>query len=77
MNYDPVCGMKVNNIMDLPRSAYKGGMYYFCCPKCKEIFDRNPEVIISGLQYEFNHSTIKPDKCECEDKVLITHGYRW
>lgn len=76
MDYDPVCGMKLNNIQDLPRTAYKGSMFYFCCPKCKEIFDRNPDTIISGLQYEFSHSITKPDKCDCSHTLIITQGYR-
>lgn len=77
MERDPVCGMKINNIMDLPHTAYKGRMYYFCCPKCKEIFDGNPDAIISGFQFEFSHSVTKPKKCDCDKTSLIIHGYRW
>lgn len=71
MELDPVCGMKLNNILDAPRSAYKGVMHYFCCPKCKSMFDNNPGAYISGMHYEFNYSNPKPDKCDCEDTDLF------
>ena len=76
MERDPVCGMTFNNILDVPRSAYKGAMYYFCCPKCKEMFDKNPETFISGIHFEMNYSAPKPDKCECKDTILNVPGYR-
>ena len=76
MEWDPVCGMKFNNIQDAPRSIYKGSMVYFCCPKCKEMFDKDPETFISGIHFDLNSSAPKPEKCDCEDTILIIHGYR-
>jgi YHS domain-containing protein len=28
--------------------TYKGKTYYFCCPECKPLFDKNPAGIISN-----------------------------
>ncbi|GBD91028.1 YHS domain protein [bacterium BMS3Abin04] len=71
MERDPVCGMELNNILDVPRSAYKGGMIYFCCQKCKEMFDNDPETYIPGMHYELNINKHKPYKCECDNIALI------
>lgn len=76
MTYDNVCGMKLNNIHDLPRSAYRGIMDYFCYHKCKEIFDNNPEVIISGIRYDLHYSKSKPEACQYNEKILISYGHR-
>jgi YHS domain-containing protein len=27
--------------------VYKGKTYYFCCPECKPVFDKNPGKVIS------------------------------
>ncbi|MBZ0179241.1 MAG: YHS domain-containing protein [Melioribacteraceae bacterium] len=70
MELDPVCGMKLSNIFDTPRSAYKGRVIYFCCPKCKGMFDTNPDAYTSGIHFEFSYSNPKPDKCDCNEKVL-------
>ena len=29
------------------KSVYKGKTYYFCCPGCKEPFDKDPEKYIN------------------------------
>ena len=71
MERDPVCGMKLNNILEVPLTAYKGKMVYFCCPHCKELFDNNPETYMSGMHYDLNMSNPKPEKCKCEDIQLI------
>lgn len=71
MERDPVCGMELNNILDVPRSAYQGGMIYFCCSRCKEMFDNDPESYISGMHCELNINKTKPYKCDCDNIVLI------
>ncbi len=71
MERDPVCGMELNNILDVPLSAYKGSVIYFCCPKCKQLFDGDPETYISGMYYELNTQKPKPEKCDCDDIILI------
>jgi Cu+-exporting ATPase len=40
---DPVCGMEVDPAKTPHRTRYRGRTYHFCCPKCKEAFDREPE----------------------------------
>lgn len=44
-DYDPVCKMKVDKSRKPAGgvSTYKGITYYFCNPKCKELFDKTPE----------------------------------
>jgi YHS domain-containing protein len=39
----PVTGEKIASIKDAQgHSTYKGKTYYFCCPSCKPMFDKNP-----------------------------------
>lgn len=41
-----VCPIMHNKIPDVTKAAgksvYKGKTYYFCCPACKPLFDKNP-----------------------------------
>ncbi len=46
MALDPVCKMKVDEKTAKLKSYYKGNTYYFCMPRCKEAFDKNPEKYI-------------------------------
>ena len=39
---DPVCGMEVDE-KKTAKSEYKGKVYYFCCPVCKEAFAKESE----------------------------------
>jgi len=39
---DPICGMTVNAISTKYKSKYAGGMYYFCCDGCKQMFEKDP-----------------------------------
>ncbi len=39
---DPVCGMTVAMASARHRSELPSGTVYFCCPSCKEAFDREP-----------------------------------
>ena len=41
MAIDPVCKMQVDEKTS-PDSKYEGKVYYFCCPSCKGMFDKNP-----------------------------------
>jgi xanthine dehydrogenase accessory factor len=47
---DPVCGMMVETVTARHHSAYNGQEYYFCCPACKRLFERNPQEYL--MQYE-------------------------
>jgi len=40
---DPVCGMSTNVRGAKYRSEYRGASVYFCCARCKQAFDRQPE----------------------------------
>jgi len=40
---DPVCGMIVEIGTARHRSNREGQDYYFCCPACKRLFERNPQ----------------------------------
>ena len=40
---DPVCGMIVEISTARHRSNLDGRDYYFCCPACKRLFERNPQ----------------------------------
>lgn len=39
----PVTGEKIASVKDaVGSSTYNGKTYYFCCPACKPMFDKNP-----------------------------------
>lgn len=40
---DPVCGMIVEIATARHRSHLDGQDFYFCCPACKRLFERNPQ----------------------------------
>jgi len=40
---DPVCGMIVEIATTRHHSTIDGQDYYFCCPACKRLFERNPQ----------------------------------
>lgn len=45
---DPVCGMSVEIATARHRTILEGQEYYFCCPACKRLFERNPgEYLVS------------------------------
>lgn len=44
----PVMGNPVEDIEVAASSEYKGTTYYFCCPPCKDKFDKEPETYING-----------------------------
>lgn len=39
---DPVCGMEFDSEKSEFQSRYQAKTYYFCCPKCKAAFDKEP-----------------------------------
>ncbi|GCC10803.1 copper-transporting P-type ATPase [archaeon] len=43
MKKDPVCGMEVNESKAENKFYYKGKMYFFCSPSCKNSFEKEPE----------------------------------
>ncbi|HLZ80634.1 MAG TPA: YHS domain-containing protein, partial [Ktedonobacteraceae bacterium] len=40
---DPVCGMEVEITTARHTSSIEGRSFYFCCPACKRLFERNPQ----------------------------------
>ena len=40
---DPVCGMMVETATARHRSNLDGHEFFFCCPACKRLFERNPQ----------------------------------
>ena len=40
---DPVCGMIVDRATARHKSTLDGRDFYFCCPACKRLFERNPQ----------------------------------
>ena len=40
---DPVCGMMVEVATARHHSVLDGQDFYFCCPACKRLFERNPQ----------------------------------
>jgi len=45
---DPVCGMKVDPRRSPARCEYQGKAYSFCCPKCREKFQAEPEKYLAA-----------------------------
>jgi len=43
MATDPVCQMEVDEESAAEQTIYKGTMYYFCAPGCREAFGQDPE----------------------------------
>jgi xanthine dehydrogenase accessory factor len=46
---DPICGMLVEVATARHRSELAGRLVYFCCRRCQETFDRDPERYRAGL----------------------------
>jgi YHS domain-containing protein len=40
---DPVCGMPVQTGAAAATAEYQERTYHFCCPKCAERFEKEPE----------------------------------
>lgn len=48
----PVMGTKISDVSKAPggKSVYKGKTYYFCCPGCKPMFEKNPGKYVNKVQ---------------------------
>jgi Cu+-exporting ATPase len=49
MARDPVCGMEIEENDAAGKSDYDGKTYYFCCPSCKRIFDKEPAKYVKNV----------------------------
>lgn len=45
---DPVCNMLVEIATARHHTTFDGRDYYFCCPACKRLFERNPQEYLVG-----------------------------
>src|SRR5262245_38122023 len=41
---DPVCGMTVSTVHARHKTVFEDFTYYFCCLRCKEAFERSPQL---------------------------------
>lgn len=55
MAIDPVCKMEVEEKTAVWKSEYKGQMYYFCAPGCKDAFEKYAEKYISHQESHKDH----------------------
>jgi xanthine dehydrogenase accessory factor len=46
---DPICGMTVEIAAARHRSDWAGRSVYFCCLRCKELFDADPQRYAAAL----------------------------
>jgi YHS domain-containing protein len=44
-SYDPICGVRVEGGLGVPKSEYKKRWYFFCSEKCRHEFERAAERI--------------------------------
>jgi Cu+-exporting ATPase len=49
---DPVCGMKVKRATAMHRFEYQGNEYLFCCARCRERFQADPESFLKPREPE-------------------------
>jgi len=47
MARDVVCDMEVDEKKAKYRSNYGGRTYYFCCERCKDIFEKDPTKFVT------------------------------
>ena len=53
----PVTGETALMTEDNGFSDYNGRRYYYCCPGCKEQFDKNPEKYLKSLEMKKGHGS--------------------
>jgi P-type Cu+ transporter len=75
---DPVCGMKVKRETARHRLEYKGNEYLFCCARCRERFQADPESFLdkpkSSEQKSTEQQQTAPNKPEpaAADHIIYT-----
>jgi len=55
MAKDPVCNMDVDEGTAPAKYEYKGKVYYFCAPGCKQAFLKAPKMYVKGQGMEMHH----------------------
>jgi len=51
---DPVCGMNVETGKAI-KTEYNGEVYYFCCPRCQQIFESRPSEYLQTHSMNIAH----------------------
>jgi len=51
---DPVCGMSVE-IGKATKTEYRGEVYYFCCPHCRQTFESRPQEYLGTYSKNIAH----------------------
>ncbi len=54
---DTVCGAKVETDSATAFAEYKGRTYYFCCPNCKTMFEKDPDRFLKSHGPEDSESS--------------------
>jgi xanthine dehydrogenase accessory factor len=49
LSTDPVCGMAVEVAAARYRSEVSDRVFYFCCARCKQVFDQEPERYVGSV----------------------------
>jgi len=64
--FDPVCGLKIGDLADIPRVTRQGKKLIFCSKTCLDRFNENPEkfqgepfIKVRGLEKRFRLGRIK------------------
>ena len=45
---DPVCGMTVDTANARYTTVFEEKPFYFCCSRCKEAFERTPDIYLKS-----------------------------
>lgn len=48
MPMDPVCGKQITDVVDAPKTEYRGKTYFFESAECKRAFEDDPRRYASG-----------------------------
>ncbi len=73
MAKDPVCGMDVAPESAVATAEYRGKTYYFCNPRCKESFEKEPERYLKEEEEEEGE---QPPPSVSPKKAVITLDIR-
>ena len=73
---DPVCGMKVKRETARHRFEYQGNEYLFCCARCRERFQADPESFLNkGKQAEPKHAAPMAGAAKSQEPVAARTIY--
>ena len=68
---DPICGMSVNPADAKYKSDFDGRAFYFCCARCKQVFDKEPAAAL-GLTTTWCHASVVEAEKQKEKSGLIS-----